>query len=179
MTPRTIAVLLALVGVGCRMPSGIAFSELDIGSPKARALYKVAEASPLRVAGLSVPPSSGAVSVGIPKWWAMSGWDRRTSFAVMWKTPPRQGEWDFLEEAEGPRLVCWTEWQHSPFLVSSPAVANGSQFYEQLRITSGTGGACGDHSGFVVEHWGSHGIRTVEIADVPRIVAEWDTRGRR
>ena len=178
MTRRTMAVLLALVGAGCRMPSGLAFSQLDIGTPRARALYKVAKASPLRVPGLSVPPLSGTVNVAVPKWWAMSGWDRRTSFAVMWKAAPRQGEWDFFEGADGPRLVCWTEWQHSPFLVSSPAVADGRRFYEQLRITSGTGGACGNHSGFVIEHWGSHGIRAVDIDDVPQIVAEWNGRGR-
>jgi hypothetical protein len=176
---RTIGVLaFAVVGLGCRMPSGLNFSEIDIDSPKARALYKVAAASPLRAGGLSTPPSSGSVSIGVPKWWARSQWDRRTSFAVLWKTPARQAEWDFLEKTSGPELVCWTEWQHSPFLVRSPAVANGEQFYEQLRITSGTGGACGDHSGFVVEHWGSHGIRAVDVDDIPQIVAEWEARKR-
>jgi hypothetical protein len=178
VTRRMLAVLLALVGAGCHMPSGLAFSELDVGSSRARLLYAEAEASPLRVPGLSVPPSSGTVNVAVPKWWAMSRWDRRTTFAVMWKTAARQAEWDFLEGPDGPRLVCWTEWQHSPFLVSSPDVADGSGFFEQLRITSGTGGACGNHSGFVVEHWGSHGIRAIDIDDVPQIVAEWNARGR-
>jgi hypothetical protein len=57
-------------------------------------------------------------------------------------------------------------------------VADGNRFYEQLRITSGTGGACGNQSGLVVEHWGSHGIRPVTVDDISQIVAEWDARKR-
>ena len=178
MTRQAIGALLVLFGAGCRMPSGLEFSELDIASPRVRALYGVAEASPLRVAGLSTPPSSGTVSIAVPKWWATSSWDHRTSFAVIWKTATRQGEWDFAEGAESLHLVCWTEWQHSPFLVRSPSVADGNRFYEQLRITSGTGGACGNQSGLVVEHWGSHGIRPVTVDDISQIVAEWDARKR-
>ncbi len=185
MTRRAIVAVAALLFcASCQVPSGLVISDVDVNASQARVWLTIAEASPLRVVGLSAPPSSGTVRVAVPRWWAKSGlgwwvkrgWDRRASFAVLWKASGRSGEWDFLEHEGQPELMCWAEWQHSSILVRSPEVAGGHEFYEQLRFTSGTGGGCDDRSGFVVEHWGSHGIRTVTLKDVPMILAEWGER---
>lgn len=158
------------------MPSGVTFSRLDVATPKAQVLIQVAAASHLRVAGLSAPPSAGTVNFAVPQWGRRFQWDSRVSFSLFWDAPNRQGEWDFRDGNGGLELICWTEWQHSPFLVRSND--DGDEFYEQLRITSGTGGACGSRAGFVVEHWGSHGIRAISVEDIPRIAAEWEARKR-
>jgi hypothetical protein len=171
---KRIAVAFGLVSlIGCR-PSPLAFTSLDVRSGAGQAIVEAGARSPLRASALSQPPESGQITLARRRWWAQLQWDSAVGDVVFWRTASRDIEWDFARDSEAPRLICWTEWQFSPFVVTVPGFAGPVR--EQLRLTSGSGGSCGSHSGFVVEHWDAKGIRPVSAEDIPRITAEWAKR---
>lgn len=154
----------------------LAFQELKVSDAKARPLINAARSSPIRVQGLSDIPTNGRITIVVAQDLSKEKWDPSVTLSAFWETAERSVEWDFQERDGKPLLVCWSEWQHSPFLVMNSFVNEGKPFYEQLRITSGTGGSCGVKTGFVVEHWSAAGIHVIPADTVPAVVAEWRTR---
>jgi hypothetical protein len=170
----TLAASSALIasGASCRT-SDWTFSDLDVAGSEAQGYIAQAKESPLRVPGLSEPPSAGKLSKGTPRRPGAGQWDPSVAFSVSWKSGKRTAAWDFQMREGRAVLVCWSEQQHSRRVVSSPFVNKGQQFYEHLMITSGTGGSCGYEGGFAVRHWSAAGIQTIPLASVPNIVASW------